>query len=171
MVAPVQVVDDHDQRGPARRELGEDVVEAVAHALGVEAAGTGLGPLEAHGRSDDLLPGAHDLAELVGLQAGEEGLEELAQHVVGLVELAFAAAGEQHGGAVAEFGDPSDLVQQAGLADAGAAGEGEQFADLGAAGREFAAEFVDGRFDGAQFGVAVAQPDPRRGAVAVPAGT
>ncbi len=164
----MQVVDEHHQRGAARGELGEDEVQAVPDALRVEGAGALLGLLEAHGRSDDLLPGAHHLAELAGLEAAQHRLEQLAQHVVRLVELALAAAGEQHGGVGAELGDPADLVQQTGLADAGPAGEGEEFADLGAAGREVAAEFVHRRLGGAEFGVTVTQPDPAGGAFRLP---
>lgn len=159
-VGPVQVVDDHHQRGAPRGELGEDVVEAVAHALRIESAGPALRLLEAHGRSDDLFPGAHHLPELVGGEVAEDGLEQLAQDVVRLVELALAAAGEEHRGALAELGDPADLVEQAGLADAGPAGEREQLADLGAAGRELPAELLHRGFGRPEFGVAVAQPDP-----------
>ncbi|GJF30731.1 hypothetical protein KNE206_34310 [Kitasatospora sp. NE20-6] len=156
-VGPVEVVDDHDERGAARGELGEDEVEAVADALGVEGFEFVGGRDEADGGADDAVPAAEDLLLLVLGERAEDRLEELAQDAEGFVALAFAAAGEEHGALGLELGHAAHAVQDRGLAHAAVAGVEEDLADLGAAGGELAAEAGHGLLGGVHLRVALAQ--------------
>ncbi len=153
----MQVVDDHDEWGTARGELGEDVVQAVPDALRVDGDRLAARTEQSDGGADGVVPVAEDLVALGLGEPAEYGLEQLAQDVVRLGVLLLAAPGEEHGAALPGVGAPADLVQQRRLAHAGVAGEDQQLADLGAAGGELTTQLVDGQFGGADLGVAVAQ--------------
>ncbi len=153
----MQVVDDHHERCPARGELGEHVVQAVPDALRVDRDRLAAGAEQADRGADGVVPVAEHLVALGLGEPAEDGLEQLAQYVVRLGVLLLAAAGEQDGAALPGVGAAADLVQQGGLPEAGPAGEDQQLADLGAAGRELPAQLVHRRLGRTDFGIAVAQ--------------
>nr|WP_051817328.1 hypothetical protein [Kitasatospora sp. NRRL B-11411] len=158
LVDGVQVVDDHHQRGAPGRELGDDEVQAVADALRVDPLDLVGRRGQSDGRGDDVVPAAEDLLDLGLGQVAEHRQEQLAQHPERLPALPLVAAGEQHGRVLAGAGDPADLFQHGGLADAGRSGEDQQFADPQTAGGEFPAQPVHGLIDGTQFLIALPQP-------------
>ncbi|GHD65008.1 hypothetical protein GCM10010336_24270 [Streptomyces goshikiensis] len=126
----MRVVQHQDDGRAADRQMGDDPVQTVAHALRVgrgEALGSRGQPQR---RGDDAVPGAEDVAAFILGHGGERGLDELAHHMERDLPLLLAATGEQHG-AVAFRGMPSGLGEQGGLADAGRSREGQNAAAAG----------------------------------------
>ncbi|GAA2748104.1 hypothetical protein GCM10010440_46650 [Kitasatospora cinereorecta] len=127
-VGPVQVVDDDDQRRTPGCELGEHVVQAVAHALRVDPLHLAGRRGQSDGRADDAVPVAEDLVALGLGELAQHRHQQLAQHAERLGALALAAAGEEHRAGLLLVGQVADLVQHRGLAHAGRARVEQQLA-------------------------------------------
>lgn len=123
-VGPVGVVEDEDHGGLLYGEVGEHPVEAVAQALRVGRRAFG-GGAEAEGGTHDRVPTAQRGAEVGGGGAREAWLEELARDVEGDALLLVAAACVQDGAALGG-GLPAHFGEEAGLAESGGRGDGEQ---------------------------------------------
>ncbi|GAA3486674.1 hypothetical protein GCM10018987_07530 [Streptomyces cremeus] len=136
-VAPLQVVDDQDQRAVVGGEPADQGVEAVPDALrvGVHLA-AGRGDAERGG--DAGVPVAQQAARRPA-DAREGGLQQLAYDVEGDGGDRLAAAGGPDD-AVAGAGEALDLREEGGLADAGDAAEQQD----AATGEGVAAQGVEG---------------------------
>ncbi len=129
-VGPVDVVQDHDDRGVLHREPGDQPVQAVAHALRIGRAAA-PGDHQAHGGRDDVVPAAQDSAVLLLAGGREHGLEELPYDVERGALFVLAAARRHHGAATVG-GSAAHLAEQRGLAEAARPGEGDHSAGAGA---------------------------------------
>ncbi len=159
LVGPVGVVQDQHGGGLLHGDAGHQPVQAVAYPGRVGHAAARVRH-QAEGRGDDVVPAAQDGARGGLVVRGQDGLHELAYDVERHAVLLLAAACGEHGAAV-RGGAGADLAEQCGLAHAGGCGEGEQTAAPGGGGAAArAAEPVQGRLQGFEFGVPFEQDTP-----------
>ncbi len=160
-VGPVDVV--HEQhRGPVPqpvREAVQEPGEAEQHALRVGGRVRGRrGDAQRRGQEVEVV--AEELPHLVGVEAVQGGLEQLAGEVEGDGGEGLAAAGGQDGAPVP--GGAVDLGEERGLPYARVAPVDEYAAAPGAAGPGSGDEFVDGVGGRGELRVAFEQTAPLR---------